>query len=116
MLVESPAIVDGSELRYAVAIKARPGEDYDVVFTLKPTGAGKLEDWTGAHINEYIGVVCNDEVKSIAYIRAQISSDRGEIGGRFTKQSAEDLAHVLNSRALPAPVKIVSEGVNQLVR
>jgi preprotein translocase subunit SecD len=52
--------------------------------------------------------VLNGEVKTIAYIRTQIL-DQGEITGRFTKQSAEDLALVLRSGALPAPVKIVEE-------
>ena len=51
----------------------------------------------------------NDEVKSIAYIKGQIF-DQGQITGNFTKQSAEDIAQVLNSGALPVPVKIVEEG------
>ena len=54
----------------------------------------------------YIGVVLNGEVKSIAYIKSQIF-DQGEISGRFTKQSAEDLALILRAGALPAPVKII---------
>ncbi len=62
-----------------------------------------------------MGVVLNDEVKSIAYIKSQIS-DQGEISGRFTKQSAEDLAHTLNSGALPAPIKIVSEAGTHIKR
>ncbi|MGI9167564.1 MAG: SecDF P1 head subdomain-containing protein [Pyrinomonadaceae bacterium] len=48
-------------------------------------------------------------------MKSQIS-DQGEIGGRFTKQSAEDLAHTLNSGALPAPIKIVSEAVTHIKR
>jgi preprotein translocase subunit SecD len=48
-----------------------------------------------------MGVVLNGEVKSIAYIKSQIT-DSGEISGRFTKQSAEDLALTLRSGALPA--------------
>ena len=45
-------------------------------------GAEKFGAWTGANINEYMGVVLNDEVKSIAYIKSQIY-DQGEISGRF---------------------------------
>jgi preprotein translocase subunit SecD len=48
-------------------------------------------------------VVLNDEVKSIAYIKSQIT-DSGEISGRFTKQSADDLALTLRSGALPARI------------
>jgi len=109
VVVESPAVVDGSELRNASATQSRAGaDDYQIAFALKPTGAGKFGTWTGANINEYMGVVLNDEVKSIAYIKSQIS-DQGEISGRFTKQSAEDLALTLRSGALPAPIEYMEE-------
>jgi preprotein translocase subunit SecD len=112
VVVESPAIVDGSELRTASAVQAYRGSDeYEIQFSLKKSGADKFGAWTGANINEYLGVVLNDEVKSIAFIKSQIF-DRGEINGRFTKQSAEDLALILKSGALPASVKIVEEGKN----
>src|SRR4029079_8607110 len=55
-----------------------------------------------------MGVVLNDEVKSIAYIKSAIS-DSGEISGRFTKQSADDLALTLRSGALPAPIEYSEE-------
>src|SRR5258705_6632157 len=74
VVVESPAVVDGSELRSAAATQAQGGGDsYQISFALKPTGAQKFGDWTGAHINDYMGIVLNDEVKSIAYIKSQIS-------------------------------------------
>ncbi|MCA1849995.1 MAG: protein translocase subunit SecD, partial [Acidobacteria bacterium] len=73
-----------------------------------PSGAQKFGDWTGRSINEYMGVVLNDEVRSIAYIRSQIS-DQGEISGRFTRQAAEDLALTLRSGALPARIDYLEE-------
>lgn len=111
VVVEKPAIVDGSELRNTVASRGS-GENYLIAFSLKPEAAEKFGAWTGAHINEYLGVVLNGEVRSIAYIKSQIS-DQGEISGRFTKHAAEDLALILRSGALPAPVRIVEEGANK---
>ncbi|HKP46266.1 MAG TPA: hypothetical protein VJT50_06665, partial [Pyrinomonadaceae bacterium] len=109
VVVEAPAVVDGSELRNASATQSRAGaEDYQIAFALKPTGAEKFGAWTGANINEYMGVVLNDEVKSIAYIKSQIF-DQGEISGKFTKQSADDLALTLRSGALPAPIEYQEE-------
>src|SRR6266446_1473258 len=109
VVVESPAVVDGSELRSANAVQAPGGGDsYQIAFALKPNGAQKFGSWTGANINEYMGVVLNDEVKSIAYIKSQIN-DQGEISGRFTKQSADDLALTLRSGALPAPIEYQEE-------
>jgi len=109
-VVELPAIIDGSELRNATAIPTRAGgqEDFEINFALKKTGADKFGAWTGSHINEYMGVVLNDEVKSIAYIKSQIY-DQGQITGRFSKQSAEDLALTLRSGALPAPIEYLEE-------
>lgn len=109
VVVESPAVVDGNELRSANAVQAQGGGDsYQIAFALKPTGAQKFGAWTGANINEYMGVVLNDEVKSIAFIKSQIN-DQGEISGRFTKQSADDLALTLRSGALPAPIEYQEE-------
>jgi preprotein translocase subunit SecD len=109
VVVEYPAIVDGSELREANAV-SRTGSDsdYQIGFSLKPGGAQKFGDWTGKNIGNYMAVVLNDEVKSAAYIKSQIF-DSGEISGRFTKRSADDLALTLKSGALPAKIEYQEE-------
>ncbi len=109
VVVEWPPVVGGNELRNASAVQAGGGGDaYQISFSFKPSGAQKFGAWTGANINQYMGVVLNDEVKSIAYIKSQIF-DQGEISGRFTKQSAEDLALTLRSGALPAKIEYQEE-------
>ncbi len=109
VVVEWPPVVDGSELRNASATQSQGGSsDYQIAFSFKPAGAEKFGAWTGANINQYMGVVLNDEVKSIAYIKSQIF-DQGEISGRFTKESADDLALTLRSGALPAPIEYQEE-------
>ena len=112
VVLESPPIVDDSGLRNASAVQSRAEpDDYQIEFSLTQSAADKFGAWTGAHVNDYIGVILDKDVKSIAFIKSQIS-DKGEISGRFTKQSAEDLSKILISGALPAPVKIVEEGSN----
>ena len=109
VVVEMPPVVDGSELRNAQAVsQSGRGTDYQIHFQLKPAGAEKFGAWTGANINQYMGVVLNGEVKSIAFIKSQIT-DSGEISGRFTKASADDLALTLRSGALPAPIQYLEE-------
>jgi preprotein translocase subunit SecD len=109
VVVEAPAIIDGNELRDAQAV-TRTGNDsdYQITFSLKPAGAQKFGEWTARNINNYMAVVLNDEVKSIAYIKSQIT-DSGEISGRFTRGTAEDLALTLRSGALPAPIEYQEE-------
>ncbi|PYS99198.1 MAG: hypothetical protein DMF63_14115 [Acidobacteria bacterium] len=67
VVVEAPAVVDGSELRDAAAVQGRAGgSDYQISFSFKPTGAQKFGDWTGKNIGNYMAVVLNEEVKSAA--------------------------------------------------
>lgn len=109
VVVEYPPVVDGSELRDAQAVSRSGNEgDYQISFSFKPGGAQKFGDWTGRNINNYMAVVLNDEVKSAAFIRSQIF-DKGEISGRFTKATAEDLALTLRSGALPAKIEYIEE-------
>ena len=108
VVVESPAIIDGIELRTATAVQTAGSDKYQIAFSLKRSGADKFGTWTGANINEYMGVVLNNEVKSIAFIKSQIY-DQGEISGNFTKEQGDDLALTLRSGALPAPIEYQEE-------
>lgn len=109
IVVKFPAVVDGSELRSAEAV-SRTGavDDYQISFNLKPSGAQKFGEWTARNIGNYMAVVLNGEAKSVAFIQSQIT-DSGQISGRFTKQSAEDLALTLRSGALPAKIEYQEE-------
>jgi preprotein translocase subunit SecD len=107
VVVEYPAVVDGSELRDASAVSGNQA-DYQIAFSLKPSGAAKFGDWTSKNINNYMAVVLNDEAKSIAFIRSRID-DQGEISGTFTKTNADDLALTLRSGALPAKIEYQEE-------
>lgn len=109
VIVEYPAVVDGSELRDASAGQGRAGgTDYEINFSFKPAGAQKFGEWTGKNINNYMAVVLNGEVKSAAYIKSQIF-DSGQITGSFTEDSANDLALTLRSGALPAKIEYQEE-------
>lgn len=108
-VVEFPAVVDGTELRDAAAIQGRAGgTDFQISFSLKPAGAQKFGAWTGNNIGNYMGVLLDNEVKSIAYIKSQIF-DQGEITGNFKKTEADDLALTLKSGALPADIEYQEE-------
>ncbi len=109
VVIEYPAVVDGGELRDAAAVQGRAGgSDYQISFSFKPSGAQKFGDWTGKNINNYMAVVLNGEVKSIAFIKSQIF-DQGQIDGRFSKNTADDLALSLKSGALPAAIEYQEE-------
>jgi preprotein translocase subunit SecD len=109
IVLEYPAIVDGSELRGASAYSQTGNDgDYQIQFNLKPAGAQKFGEWTGKNIGKYLAIVLNDEVKSAPVIQGQIF-DSGQITGRFTKASADDLALTLKSGSLPAKIEYSEE-------
>ncbi|MGI8495369.1 MAG: protein translocase subunit SecD, partial [Pyrinomonadaceae bacterium] len=109
VVVEYPAIVDGSELRDASGFsQTQNRNDYQIHFSFKPGGAQKFGDWTGKNINNYMAVVLNNEVKSAAYIKSQIF-DQGQIDGKFSKTAADDLVLTLKSGALPAEIEYQEE-------
>jgi len=109
IIVEKDPIVTGEDIRSANAV-SRTGSDFDyqIAFTLKPEGAAKFEEWTARNINNYLAVVLDGKVQSVAYIKTQIS-DVGEISGRFSKAHAEAIAASLNSGYMPAELKVIEE-------
>ena len=108
ILTKAP-VITGLDMRDASAVSAAyGGESYEIHFSLTPTGASRFSEWTGAHIGDYLAIVLNNEVKSAPVIKGQIG-DRGTIEGSFTKPSAENLALILRSGALPAKVVYLEE-------
>lgn len=109
VIVEKDPIITGEEIRSAQAV-SRTGSDFDyqVSFTLKREGAEKFGDWTAKNINNYLAVVLDDKVASVAFIKSQIS-DVGEISGQFSKAVAEEIALALNSGYMPWKLKVIEE-------
>ncbi|HEV7373977.1 MAG TPA: hypothetical protein VGN95_04625 [Pyrinomonadaceae bacterium] len=112
VVVERTPIVTGQDIRQAEAVPSYDQEHYRIDFKLNPAGANRFGEWTGANVNNYLAVVLNKEVRSVAYIKSQIF-DSGQITGRFTKQQAEDTAMLLRSGSLPASVEAVEEGTDK---
>ena len=111
IVVEREPIVTGRDVREAEAVISTGGvKDYSVNFKLGPEGSARFGQWTGSHINNYLAMVLNKQVRSVAYIKSQIF-DVGQISAGFTKEQAEDVALVLNSGELPAPIEALEEGV-----
>ncbi len=107
-VIAGPAIVTGEDIRTADTVPWPDGGSGSFVqFTLKPNGAARMSDWTGKNISNYLAVVLNDKVISIAYIKSQIT-DTGEISGIFSKEQGEEIASSLGSGYLPVSIKVIS--------
>jgi preprotein translocase subunit SecD len=102
------AAVTGRDLSGADPSHDQSGRP-SVNFTLTRDGAARFGRITGANIGKQLAIVMDGRVYDAPEIHGQIS-DRGEItGGAFTPETAQDLALVLRSGALPASIKYMSE-------
>jgi preprotein translocase subunit SecD len=109
IVVEKKVIVRGQDLRDASAVPDQfNSTNYQINFSLKPAGAENFGTWTGANVGRDLAIVLNGQVRSAPRIQSQIT-DRGQITGRFSKTTAEDLALTLRSGALPARIVYLEE-------
>jgi preprotein translocase subunit SecD len=109
VIVEKEPVITGEHIRYADAVSRTNSDfDYQISFSLNEKGAERFGDWTAKNINNYLAVVLDGKVKSIAFIRSVIT-DHGEISGSFSKEQAEAIALILNSGYMPWELRIVDE-------
>ena len=80
-----------------------------VSFTLDRVGAKRFGKATSGGIGKQLAIVLDGKIISAPVIRDTIASGSGQISGGFTFQSATDLALLLRSGALPAPLNIIEE-------
>jgi len=80
-----------------------------VALSFNPDGARVFERVTSENVGRRLAIVLDGKVNSAPVIRDAISGGKAIIEGRFTDDEARDLALVLRSGALPAPVDIIEE-------
>ena len=108
-LVSKRIILSGDNL-----LDAKPSMDTQtnetvVTFNLDRVGAKRFGKATSTGIGKRLAIVLDGKIISAPVVRDAIVSGSGQISGDFTFQSATDLALLLRSGALPAPLNIIEE-------
>lgn len=80
-----------------------------VSFKFNTIGGKKFAEVTKNNIGQQLAIVLDNEVISAPTIQGAIPGGSGVITGNFTLESANDLALLLRSGALPAPLEILEE-------
>ncbi|MFL2903359.1 MAG: protein translocase subunit SecD [Candidatus Pelagibacter sp.] len=80
-----------------------------VTFSLDRVGAKRFGKATSTGVGKQLAIVLDEKIISAPVINETIASGSGQISGGFTFQSATDLALLLRSGALPAPLNIIEE-------
>jgi protein-export membrane protein SecD len=109
VLVSKRIILSGDNLLDAQPQMNNQTNETVVSFTLDRVGAKRFGKATSTGIGKQLAIVLDGKIVSAPVIRDTIASGNGQISGNFTFQSATDLALLLRSGALPAPLNIIEE-------
>jgi preprotein translocase subunit SecD len=107
ILVRIDPVITSKDIKTARESRDQNGSPA-VTFFLTADGTDRFAKATSEHIGCRLAIVWDGKVTSAPVINSKISSE-GIINGKFTQQSAEDLALLLRSSALPASVRILQE-------
>jgi preprotein translocase subunit SecD len=108
-LLESPVLLTGDVVTDA---RVRPGARLEgpyVAVELDNRGAGIFDAMTAENVGRRMAIVLDNTVYEAPVIKERIPGGHVQITGRFSMEEAHDLAIVLKSGALPAPVEIEEE-------
>ena len=108
-IVSKRIILSGENLLDAQPRMNNETNETVVSFTLDRVGAKRFGKATSQGIGKQLAIVLDGKIISAPVIRDTIASGSGQISGGFTFQSATDLALLLRSGALPAPLNIIEE-------
>ena len=108
-IVSKRIILSGDNLLDAQPRMNNETNETVVSFTLDRIGAKRFGKATSTGLGKQLAIVLDGKIISAPVIRDTIASGSGQISGGFTFQSATDLALLLRSGALPAPLNIIEE-------
>jgi preprotein translocase subunit SecD len=80
---------------------------YNVAFTMDADNAKVFGDYTSKHVGDYLSIVLDNVVIESPQVNSAITEGKGIIEGKFTADSANQLAIQLRYGALPVPLKVV---------
>ncbi len=108
-IVDRVPIVTGRDLRDATPARNTQRPPYFMVnFRLTVEAGRKFGPFTEQHINQYMAIILDHRVKTVAVIKGRIE-DSGELEGSYTEQQANDESLILRAGALPASIKYLEE-------
>ncbi len=106
-LMKKQTLMTGEFLTEArVSLNQRANEPY-VSISFDSTGAKIFEQITANNKKKRLAIILDSNVYSAPVIQEKIAGGNAQISGSFTMQEARDLAIVLRSGSLPAPLTML---------
>ena len=107
--ISKRVVISGHNLLNAKSVVDNQTGQPTVSFSLDRVGTKKFGRVTTNNVGKKLAIILDNEIISAPNINEPILGGNGVILGNFTFQSATDLALLLRSGSLPAPLKIVEE-------
>ena len=108
-IVSKRIILSGDNLVDAKPTMDTQTNETVVSFSLDRVGAKKFGKATSTGVGKRLAIILDGKIISAPNVQEPIIGGSGQISGDFTFQSATDLALLLRSGALPAPLNIIEE-------
>ena len=108
-IVSKRIIISGDNLVDAKPTMNNQTNETVVSFSLDRVGARKFGKATSSGVGKSLAIILDGKIISSPTVQEPIVGGNGQISGDFTFQSATDLALLLRSGALPAPLNIIEE-------
>ena len=108
-IISKRIIINGENLLDAKPSMNNQTNETVVVFNLDRVGTKRFAKATSTNVGRQLAIILDDKIISAPTISEAIVGGSGQITGNFNFQSATDLALLLRSGALPAPMNIVEE-------
>ena len=107
VIENSQLIVKGNSLKATSRAQLDPNTGNPLVtFEFQPDGARVFGDFTTDHVQEILAIVLDNKIISAPSINEPITNGQGQISGGFKNMvEARVLANLLNSGALPIPLR-----------
>ena len=109
LIVKRRSVVTGEMLTSATADHDHDTNSPDVNFSFNGVGTQRFAEVTSQNIGKPFAIVLDKKYIEAPNIRSAITGGSGQITGGFTEDSAHQLALLLKSGALPAPLNVVEQ-------
>ena len=107
--IDKRVILSGDNLDNARPSFSNETSESVVSFTLDRVGSKRFAKVTSNNVGKRLAIILDNKIVSAPQIREPILGGNGQISGNFDLQSASDLALLLRSGALPAPLNVIEE-------
>jgi preprotein translocase subunit SecD len=108
LAVKRRVLVDGGMLvnaSFGFDQNGRP----DINFRFNGQGARRFAEATSQNVGKRFAIILDNKVISAPNIQEPITGGSGQITGNFTQEEASNLALLLRSGALPAPLRVLEQ-------